>query len=255
MRDPHVKKLIYQLKTPDDVDYNDNCPPIEHHTDDFTLELRNKMLTCVLKKHYPSIKEARAVVEPLLKSWELDVALKSGRQEIQFEYYDGEIIDRDLTPGKKIVNCTVNTLRVLVEADSHLTKNKYPDIPSNFLINFDAETLWRRYDNYLNGNEQLLSMAYFCLSYIEGTVEKSKKEFADKYKIHKKVLDKLGKFTSVRGDHFDARKGKGHSFQPLSRNEEEWIKKCIKIIIRRICEHQSDPNSLEEINLSNLPSL
>lgn len=136
----------------------------------------------------------------------------------------------------------------------HVTKKIYPSIPTNFEINPDVETLWQRYETYKAGREQLLSMGYFCLSFLEN-ISNGRYYIENIFQIKREVIDKLGDLTSARGDYLSARKGKGHNFQPITENEKKWIEKCILLIFLRVGEYQKDKTSLALIDLSSLPSL
>ncbi len=54
----------------------------------------------------------------------------------------------------------------------------------------------------------LLSMAYFCLSYMEGLAG-NRNLLSCTYNIGRDVLDKLGDLTSATGDEKEARKREG----------------------------------------------
>ena len=97
MRDPHVVSLRYCLETDPSLIF-DKPPPLERETDQVTLRLAEDMLTCKMKVHYATAAAARAVVDPLLRAWELDVALFHGKQVMHFAYQKAEVIDLDPPP-------------------------------------------------------------------------------------------------------------------------------------------------------------
>lgn len=51
--------------------------------------------------------------------------------------------------------------QAVVSAELLVTLHKYPDPPKLFILTPDVETLWHRYEGYLQGKEPLSSMAYF----------------------------------------------------------------------------------------------
>jgi len=255
MRDPHVKSIRYRLDTGKSVSY-ENPQPVEIETQQFSIRLDNGILTCGFKEHYPSIEKARSAVEGFLRAWEIDVALSRGRGEFNFIYENAEVIDRNPPPSKSI-QIEVGELIIahgVVSAELHVTRNKYPEPPKLFTLTPDVETLWHRYEGYLQGKEPLLSMAYFCLTFIE-TISGGRKPVAIRYNVEFDVLNELGKLTSSRGEGKTARKIKrGSGFSPLSPQEITWIETAIKALIRRVGEC-SPGVLLPKLKMSDLPTM
>jgi hypothetical protein len=255
MRDPHVVSLRYRLETDKTVTF-ENPPSIERETNEFVAQLENGILTFRMKEHYPSVKAAREVVDKFLRAWELDVALPFGIGEMWFVYEDAHLIDRDPPPpgSPKVVSEPVTINMVLeLSATDHLIRHKYPEPPERFRISPDVETLWHRYEGYLDGQEPLLSMAYFCLTLLEARAG-SRGNAASKYAIEIDVLGKLGEPTSTRGDEKIARKA--NPLDNLKNEEKTWINAAIKMVIRRIGEYEYDPTaSLPMIKMADLPPL
>jgi len=253
MQDPHVDLVRYKTKTGEDVTY-ENCSPIHKDTDKYSMTLENDLLTLKFKEHYASIPEARTVIEPLLRSWEIDISLRLGMNDLKFDYLDSEVIDRN-PPQPGSANISVNAIcsvTVSGHATAHVKRSSYPEPPQNFEATPEVEILWKRFEMYLEGRDQLQSMAYFCLSYMENLAG-GRRFIPTIYNIDRAVLDSLGDLTSVRGDTQTARKGKDHCFIPLANQEKCWIEECVKMIIRRLGEHSATPLSLSMITLSDLP--
>jgi hypothetical protein len=255
MIEPHVNSLRYKLVLSNEVSY-ENCSPIEHENDIYVIKLFEGILTCYFKKHFDSIDLAKAELEKLLRTWEIDSAIKNGRRELKFVYVDADIIDRNPVPAGSVnilaVSCS-STVSISGTVTLHVKRGKYPPMPTDFEVNPDVETLWHRYEIYLDGREQLLSMGYFCLSFVESLAGGQRYLIENKFFIKREVLDKLGELTSSRGTHLTARKGKGHNFQPLTNQEEIWIEECIKKIVHRVGEHQKNNSSLVMITMNDLP--
>ncbi len=260
MRDPHVVSLRYRLEIDGSVDYK-KAPPLDDERDAFSLYLADDTLTCEMKRHFASVAEARAVVDPFLRAWELDVALRRGRGELSFVYEDAEIIDRDPPPPgspQVVLAGVAEAIALADDATVHISRGKYPEPPKHFRITPDVETLWHRYEGYLEGKEPLPAMAYFCLTLIESKVtevkgRKTREDAADKYSIDDQVLKKLGEISSTRGDRETARKA-NPDLRPLTRKEVEWTKAAIRAIIRQMGEY--DPTvSLKQITMNDLPEL
>jgi hypothetical protein len=254
MRDPHVKSLRYRLEIGKSVSY-ENPPPVEVDTHEFLIRLDKGILTCGLKEHYPSIEKARSVVEGFLRAWEIDAALISGRVEFNFVYENAEVIDRNPPPSDSIqieVADTIITSEVS-SVENHAIYPKYPDPPKLFTLTPDVETLWQRYEGYLQGKEPLPAIAYFCLTLVEHNAG-GRKPAATVYNIEFDILDELGKLTS-RGDEKTARKiKKGSTLIPLLPQEITWIEAAIKALIRRVGEYRPGVQ-LHKLKMADLPNL
>ena len=111
----------------------------------------------------------------------------------------------------------------------------------------EVEVLWARICHYLASQEPLLSMAYFCLTFLE---RGNRELAATHYAIHRDVLRKLGELTSNRGDNLVARKRKGPAI-PLSGQETAWIEETIKAIVRHIASRKPGVT----LTMADLPSL
>jgi hypothetical protein len=124
------------------------------------------------------------------------------------------------------------------------------------MISPDVETLWYRYEGYVQGRELLLGMAFACLTFLEAQV-RGRANVAKTYAIDVAILSKLGDFTTNLGDERTARKFHGRSARrPSAPQEAAWIDAAIRMIIRRVGEYAADPTaSLPELSMSDLPPL
>jgi hypothetical protein len=257
MRDPHVVALRYRLETHESVTF-DNPQLVECETSAFRLRLENGVATLALKEHFTSLESARRIADDFLRAWELDAALGIGRREIKFTFQDAHIVDRNPPPPGSAPVTELNAQGMTALAGSitvHVTRRTYPNPPELFKVSPDVETLWQRFEGYLNGREPLPAMAYFCLTLIEGNANGCRGRAAKLYRISKHVLDELGKLTSRHGDAKTARKvQKDRAFKPLTVSEKGWIEAAVRVIIRRVGEINSDP-TLPEISMDDLPKL
>ena len=87
-----------------------------------------------------------------------------------------------------------------------VTRREYPTPPDHFQVSPDVETLWRRYEGYVQGREPLPGMAYGCQSFIEKMLARGRDDAAQKYHIEREVLRKLGDLHSHRGNLTSRRK-------------------------------------------------
>lgn len=248
----HVAKLYYSLVKHETVSY-ENPAPIDFETDTARFFLAEGRLTCEMKIHTSSGTEARAVVEPAIRSWEVASDLKGNRGAFRLKYDRPEIVDRcPLEPGEGRAYITgAGAVSIMGAAIVHVTSNAYPDPPGAFRLNADAESMWLRYKGYLEGREPLLSMAYFCETVLE-TVAGGRNEAAKAFAVDVEVLRKVGELTSTRGDYTIARKA--CSNLPLSGHEAAWLEAAVKEIIIRVGDCR-DCERLLTITLADLPPL
>lgn len=254
MKDPHVEILIYELKVPDNITY-DHPPPIDIEYNEFSAHLESNQLICTMKAHYPSVETARKVIEEYLRAWEIDVALRLGRGELQFTYKDGKVIDRNPPPPgtHRVIHCEAGIHAITgLSTTMRLTRKQYPQPSRFFEISPDVEVLRKRYEIYLDGKEPICSMAYFCLTFIQEKFG-GRPQASRMLSIDSKVLGKLGELSSKSGDALTARKATPARFSsPLSNREHKWIEAVVKVLIRRIGEHISG-QELPKIKMADLP--
>jgi hypothetical protein len=256
MNDPFVEELYYSLKLSDDISY-DNPPILIEDFGIFKLTLANDNVVIQMKSDCSTEDQARKLVEPHLRAWELDNFLKMGKMELWFEFVNSKIVDRNPLPSDSPIILNVHNAEHLLFSDEitiHVTRKNYPLPPHNILCSPDVDSLVKRYEGFLKGKEPLLSMAYFCLSLIESKAT-GRKNAAHKYNIDLKVLNLMGKLTSECGDMKEARKlNKTSTLHKLTEPEQTWVRETIKIFIRRIAEYEFNPKAKYSlIDLSSLP--
>jgi hypothetical protein len=261
MSDPHVVALRYRLETDPSLIF-DRPAPREDDTPAFALRLANGLLTCDMKAHFPSVAAAKAAVDPFLQAWELNTALREGRRALWFAYEDAELIDRHPSPAGSDLRIHVSegTLRVTGAMVSlRVTRREYPAPPERFLVSPDVETLWQRYEGYVQGREPLPGMAYVCQSFIEKVLARGQPDAANKYHIERKVLHTLGNLHSHRGDLTSRRKlehERDRHEPPLTPQEIAWMEAAVRILIRRVGEYAADPTApWPTLSMRDLPPL
>lgn len=230
------------------------------------MRLDNETVQFSMKEHHETEASARERVEPYLRSWEISAALQyGGRPELRFVFEDAEILDVDPTPPSPAPPLgTPQTVRVsaaavgvgIASATMHVTRRSYPKPPDDFELSEDVEVMWSLYDSYRQGRDRLLPMAYTCLSRLEYGAG-GRRQAAQRYDVDKKVLDKLGEFTSTLGTGVDARKLDKHSKNRApTAAEKMWIETTIRTVIRRVGEVAYDPHEARSmITMDILPNL
>jgi hypothetical protein len=249
MNDPHVVSLRYQLETGDTIRFNDP-PPLVWETSQFRAILDTGVLTAALKGHYATEGEARAVVEPSLRAWEIDLGLQYGPGAVAFAFEKAEVIDRDPPgPGEARAHREKVTLAfgVAFKFTVRYSPARYPDPPTHFTATPDVQSLWLRYRMYHEGKEPLLSMAYFCLTLLEGTTglkHGAREAVCKMYGIDRAVRDKLGDLVSQKGSPAEARKFDAEAtLVPLTGKEKKWVDEVVRALIRRKAEYDFDPSA------------
>ena len=257
--DFHVISLRFLLQSNERVTYV-NPPPLEFETENIRFRLADGKLTCEMKTHFSTEKEARLVVDPILKAWEADAELPWNRAgELQFKFEGAEIIDRSPAPRGVVrghAHITLPPLRVngVGMVSAHAQRDRYPEPPIDFRLNADVESMVHRYMNYLRGREPLPAMAYFCLTVLEaksGNRKGRRGHVAKTYQVEEAILEKMGELTSNCGDLLTARKAPAR--RPLSGSEGAWLEAAVKTLICRLGDTRK--TGLPLITMSDLPSL
>lgn len=246
MKDPHVVSLTYKIVENDVLTFK-NPPDLEIETAEFHGLLSNGILTLEPKNHYSSVAQIRPLADDYVRGWEIDRALRSGSLEFNFRFEGGQVVDRQPAPGKAFVD-SCDVMVCVDSVDVKKSSSAYPAPPDNFQLTPEVEVLWNRYRRFLEGGELLLTMAGYCLSYLEDG--KSHKHAAKHYNIDLQILDKLGDITANAGDELTARKRSKKS-RPLSNSESGWVKAAIKAIIKHLATRQPG----QTLKMSDLPPL
>jgi hypothetical protein len=259
MTDPHVESLYYRLETDGTITF-ENAPPIERETDAFRMLLAEGVVTFEMKEHHASEQSAKARVEPFLRAWEVKEGLRAGTPEIRFRFERPHIVDRApraIGSGVK-ASVTSVTMRAFarLSATALIRKAKYPEPPADFVSSLDVEAMWGRYVGSKAGREPPLSMGYFCLSVLEWSAG-GRRQAAQRYRIHLRVLSTLGYLTSALGDRETARKVDQQSQnRALTQQETQWIEVAVRALIQRAGEWAADPTAQhQQLTMSDLPQL
>jgi hypothetical protein len=268
MNDPHVDRLVYQMKIDTDLLKFKSPPALSQDYQTFRVQLEDGTLTVKMKEHYASVQSAKERIEEFIRSWEISAALDFDWGLLRFEYMNAEVTDREpfpIAPGQitGYLDVVIPMPTISATATTHpLEVSFYPAPPKRFRATPDVETMWFRYQQHLQDKETYQSMGYFCLSLMQWTTHIAKGARAETsrlYNIDCEVLDTLGKLTSVRGIPKDARKLDSKSvLVPLTDHEKQWIREAVKALIRRKGEYDFDPltaSFLQQVTMTDLLKL
>lgn len=233
MNDPHVEWLLYGLELGSTLSIAEGAPAVEHETDHFRLRLDAGKLTVTMKEHHATVESAQNRVQPVLRSWELENALKYDPGAFRFVFQDGKLVDRNPPPpgSSRTIAAATGAIRASahVVAFGSVGRRDYPPPPVDFVASPDVETLWLRYRMYREGKEPLVSMAYVCLTLVEALALGSRKRAAKMLKVEFEILKTLGHLVTNKGDATTARKVPvSRVFQPLHPQEEGWIHEVVR---------------------------
>jgi hypothetical protein len=250
MNDPQVVSLTYRLVETEFMKFSDP-PDVAIDTPDFRGRLSKGMLKLEPKDHFTSEAEVRPLADDFVRSWEISAGLETGRPVFGFRFERSHIEDRQPASGTRSIHISDHPdMSGAVQLEK--MSPAYPAPPVDFQLNPEVEVLWNRYCRFIEGGELLLSMAYFCLTFLESRFPGGDKrtQAAVYYGVDIDILNKLGELTSTRGDTAMARKASGAA-TPLSGGEEAWINAAIRAIIKRLTTGQAG----QSLRMSGLPSL
>lgn len=261
MNDPHVVALLYSIEHDDSVDYSE-ARQIEHEEEPFRVTIEDKVVRFELKDHYAREDAAREAVESYIRCWELETALRGRPGQFNLRFDRAEIVDRNPpppTPGVVNISAHIRAGVPTVRATVTVTTPKpYPSPPSGVTLDPydpDAMTMFYRFEGYLENKEPLTSMAYFCLTMLDGYLCNGRRAAARTYGIDKNVLGMIGNLTANKGGRGIARKASGIGFG-LAREESRFLEEAVKAIILRVAAIAHDPEKRRpKITLSDLPAV
>ena len=258
MNDPHIVALLYEITHDETVDYTD-AQSVEHEEELFCIQIEDKRVRLEMKEHYATEVDARRVVEPYIRSWELDASLCGQPGQFSLRFVRPEIRDRNPTPGALTA---IATLGIAVGVTSPVivapALKSYPKPPSGIVLapgDPDVLTMLNRFEGYLNNREPLPSMAYFCYTMLTKYLSEGPTDTVNKYGIGMNVLTKVRTLASTKGGRAAARKMEGIG-EELDPSEVIFLKEAVKVMIRRVAELAHDPHKQRsKVTLADLPKL
>jgi len=227
-----------------------DAPPLDHETTDFKVHLEDGRITASMKAYHATEQEARASVEAFFRSWELDQALRhGGRRLVGFKFKDTRIVDLDTGTVLKRVESWAS-MPVETTAGT-IARSEYPKPPVDFVVSPNVETLWNRYELYVEGREPLAGMAYACFTFIIKVMYNGRADASKNLNISDPVLKELGRLAGGKGER------KYPTAGPYSGHEKAWLEAAIRVLIRRVGEQAAGAPALRQITMTDpqLPKL
>jgi hypothetical protein len=252
MNDPHVKALIYAVKHSATFSY-EKAEPCNGDRPEFRVSIEKETAIVEPKEHFDAEVEARSALEPYLRAWELDAALRHNDPDVlRFEWLRSCIIDRNPTPNTLYVPVLRNE-PIAFEATLSVEFKAYPELPKDLAVKQHAvSAMFDRWSRYKTGQALLGDTADFC----RGALEQGcgRQAAADRYSVERCVINTLGDLADRKGGPH-ARKYKGYS-APYFKDEIAWLEAAMRALIRRAAEVAHDFGAIRPpITMRDLPKL
>lgn len=250
MNDPHVECLFYSIGTgTENISYN-NPEPLSFSDSIGNFRLEDGKLTVEMAADFVDDADARQLVEPFLRSWEIETDLKANLGQIRFKFENSKIVDRNPAPPGdarvRKISCE-GTTSAAGKLSMHLKCATYRNPPTIFRTTQDVEIKQNRWARYREGKEPLHSMVYFVLTSIENDYG-GRRKAAEKLKIDFAVLQKIGELSSTKGDADTARKAE---YVEMTNQEGQWLEPAVRRVIRR-CGEIASGGPLEQLTMRNV---
>lgn len=252
MQDPHIETLRYEVYSGSGIAY-EKPQPVTLTNLLGNFKLADGRLVINPAEHYSDPEQAREIIEPFLRAWEIEADLRGNHKTIRFKFLRAEIVDRALdsknktTPHSFSVTGTTH-ITIIPRSTMQLILNSYPSPPVTFRSTPEAAVAFNRWMQFREGKEPLQSMAYFVLTVLENNAG-GRKNAAKIYRIDNKFLKEFGRLSSTKGTPANARKFQfGGNMVQLTDQEQHWLDAATRLIIRRLGEHASGAD-LDQITL------
>ncbi len=239
MVDPHVVALTYRIKHSRSVAYR-NPPALSRDESQFRLQVTEGLARFEFKQHFASEREARNAVAQYIESWQMSADLDRGPGSFRLAFQNADIVDRQ--PPSDGVSLRMSARAGAPRASARLqaVSRHYPEPPADCDFQHpDVKAMHMRYVGFCKNEEPLASMAYFCLTVLEHSVQppKRREKAARRWRIDRGVLDRIAELSSTRGG-TAARKAEGIG-KPLTSAESRLLHQAIRSTIRHVARMAS----------------
>ena len=255
MSDLHVEKLFYRITSGQSVDLSQAPRATWRVLDDrFQVTLDGDEMIAEPQVHYASADDARAVLDPYLRAWEIQAALAVSTPSLQFEYQRAEVIDRHPSPGVVSAPLVINmSIFPTVSIKAVVGLATFPSPAQANRCDEATERMYRRLMGIWADGNYVTSDGYYILTEAEDRFG-SRRAAARTLNIDVTVLNKIGELTSRAGGQ-RARKALGAS-RPLTSKELTWLKAALRALVLRSLEHDANQSSgLPLIEMADLPTI
>jgi hypothetical protein len=259
MNDPHVVALSYRVEHDEHVDY-DRAAPLDAETDRFHVHIADGRARFAMKVHCAIEEEARKIVEPFIRAWEIKADIADHPNVFRLVYDRPEIVDRS-PPAGQVIHLDTGTIKVSgQDVNVRVSRTNFPDPPHDFKLTYELEVAYEAWRALWPKPDFLAALGYLVLTMIEGpgkprTRPPARRVTASEcYDVDLAVLNELGRLTSEKGGLY-ARKVEGVSAD-FSSDEQAWVAEAIRTLMRRLGERAHHRTAaLPPITMADLPPL
>jgi hypothetical protein len=210
--------------------------------------------------HFPSATAARAVVDLVLRAWEIETDFSLGNGTIRFKFDRAHIIDRsppDPSGNRGAALFGESALSFTANLTGHALRSAYPPPPpaNSFVSTPEVQIAHDRWRAFQEGRDQLTSVANLVLTMLEDSAGRpsKRKKAASKFQIHEDVLNTVASLAATRGGPTGARKAAGIA-QDLTPAERAWLAEAVKVMIRRMGQIAANA-AMAIVKMTDLPPL
>ena len=257
MPDRYIKALAYRVWHGPLINY-DGAEPLTHEELEFRVRVENGKATFEFTtKRFETESAALEAVRDFITRWEFLAGLQHGPHSFRLDFENAEFREKNPVSGGLQIRTTLTSPPGIVSVAVCELLPSYPKPPSETTgvkVTSNVRSMFDRYMGYRQGKERLDSMAYFCLTVLEGEacqepgVGSRRSKAAKAYGVDRAVPNEIGRLSTEHG-----RRAGGNS-RPLNYDERRFLKAATEAIIRRMAEKAHDRNAdLPRITMRGLP--
>lgn len=240
MNEPHVETLTYVVEHDPTVNYESASPFNEKHQL-FNLIVEDARARFELKKHFSTVQEAQAAVQPFIDQWEFKAFLEVGPGQFALRFDRAKVVDRNPTPGVHSAYADPVSYNISVSKATAMVSRQYPRPTFSGALDINnptVQTMLMLYESYRRGRD-LPVIAYLCYEEFR-KLGNCPKDAADRHHISHNLIGELSKIANTMGGD-QARHAAGIG-KPLSQYQVRLLEKTIEAMIVRAARVFANPN-------------
>ncbi len=247
---PRVEKLRYEAKSDgaiiyrhveidtDAINFMRNVGPAQSavgETEEFRVTVSDGLATVEMIADFGTVDEARAIVEPYLRAWEIKAFIRhferhsDWQHPLLFKFVGAEVSNSVPTDAVGIIGSP---------AGGFFAK-QYSPAPIDFVASDKVQAMWARWQGYRADKEPLQSMAYYCSTAVTAAFGNDQAAAAQQLRISRQIFSSLNRLTSEVGTDRDRRKAVSTPARELTAEERQWIQECVILLVLRMGEYDS----------------
>ena len=270
MNDPNIYTLKYGIRSVGiyTVGHDATKPGWSTKNEIGEFLIDEDELTVLLTADCADTLEARLLVEPFLRAWEIHADLTIGFGAIRFSFRSASWSNRNSLGGSASFGFSdsfVFTVKL----------TEYPEPPSfqTFAVSDLVKDIHARWCQFREGKEPLRGMANYVLTRIEleaaaaDNTRPQRAVAARMFNFSRPVLDAIATAAALPGPGLDARKAYGaardrfvantadaNEVETVYARVDEWLENALVKIMSHLARHGL-PNSGQQMTMNDLPPL